>query len=216
MLSRRLQLISLVMLAIAVAGCGAPRPVKYYVIDPNFAPATTPASSGQFPVALLVGRFASSTLYRDDRLVYGSGPVELGTYEFDRWAEPPVDMVQNLLIADLRNSGQFRSVSRVSTNVRGDYVVRGHLIAMYGVDKPDLVARFTSSSSFSTLPPAPSFGRKPILMTSRCKPRRWRASSRPWTATSGPVSSNFHPEFRSIFKAIRPRQLKPATRRCNG
>lgn len=131
------------MLAIVVAGCGAPRPVKYYVIDPNFAPATTPASSGQFPVALLVGRFASSTLYRDDRLVYGSGPVELGTYEYDRWAEPPVDMVQNLLIADLRNSGQFRSVSRVSTNVRGDYVVRGHLIAMYGVDKPELVARFT-------------------------------------------------------------------------
>ncbi len=143
MLSRRLQLTSLVMLAIVVAGCGAPRPVKYYVIDPNFAPATTPASSGQFPVALLVGRFASSTLYRDDRLVYGSGPVELGTYEYDRWAEPPVDMVQNLLIADLRNSGQFRSVSRVSTNVRGDYVVRGHLIAMYGVDKPELVARFT-------------------------------------------------------------------------
>ncbi|MFY9804794.1 MAG: ABC-type transport auxiliary lipoprotein family protein [Candidatus Acidiferrales bacterium] len=143
MLSRRLQLISLVMLAIAVAGCGAPRPVKYYVIDPNIAPTTTAASSGQVPVALLVGRFAASTLYRDDRLVYGSGPVELGTYEYDRWAEPPVDMVQNLLIADLRNSGQFRSVSRVSTNVRGDYVVRGHLIAMYGVDKPELVARFT-------------------------------------------------------------------------
>jgi ABC-type uncharacterized transport system auxiliary subunit len=142
-LSRRLQLISLVMLAIVVAGCGAPRPVKYYVIDPNIAPATAPASGGQFPVALLVGRFASSTLYRDDRLVYGSGPVELGTYEYDRWSEPPVDMVQDLLIADLRASGEYRSVSRVSTNVHGDYIVRGHLVAMYGVDKPDLVARFT-------------------------------------------------------------------------
>jgi ABC-type uncharacterized transport system auxiliary subunit len=94
-------------------------------------------------VVLLVGRFASSTLYRDDRLVYGSGPVELGTYEYDRWSEPPVDMVRDLLVADLRGSGQYRSVSRVSTNVHGDYIVRGHLIAMYGVDKPELVARFS-------------------------------------------------------------------------
>ncbi len=141
MLSRRLQITSL-LLAIVVAGCGAPRPVKYYVIDPNLVPATS-ATAAQIPVALLVGRFACSTLYRDDRLVYGSGPVELGTYEYDRWAEPPVDMVRDLLIADLRNSGQFRSVSRVSTNVRGDYIVRGHLIAMYGVDKPALVARFS-------------------------------------------------------------------------
>lgn len=143
MLSRCLQFTSLVMLAIMAPGCGAPRPVKYYVIDPNIAPATTSASTAQFPVALLVGRFVSSALYRDDRLVYGSGPVELGTYEYDRWAEPPVDMVRDLLIADLRNSSQFRSVSRVSANVRGDYVVRGHLIAMYGVDKPELVARFS-------------------------------------------------------------------------
>jgi ABC-type uncharacterized transport system auxiliary subunit len=136
-----MQIILLVMLAIVVAGCGAPRPVKYYVIDSNVPPATS--AQAQFPVVLLVGRFAASTLYRDDRLVYGSGPVELGTYEYDRWAEPPVDMVQNLLIANLRASGQYRSVSRVSTNVRGDYIVRGHLIAMYGVDKPELVARFS-------------------------------------------------------------------------
>ncbi|MFZ0520689.1 MAG: ABC-type transport auxiliary lipoprotein family protein [Candidatus Acidiferrales bacterium] len=140
-MSRGIQIISLVMLAIVVPGCGAPRPVKYYVIDSNVAPATS--SQAQFPVVLLVGRFASSTLYRDDRLVYGSGPVQLGTYEYDRWSEPPVDMVRDLLVADLRGSGQYRSVSRVSTNVHGDYIVRGHLIAMYGVDKPELVARFS-------------------------------------------------------------------------
>lgn len=137
----RMQLTSLVVLAIAVAGCGAPRPVKYYVIETNVAPATS--SPAQFPVVLLVGRFAASTLYRDDRLVYGSGPVELGTYEYDRWSEPPVEMVRDLFIADLRASGKYRSVSRVSSNIHGDYVVRGHLIAMYGVDKPELVARFS-------------------------------------------------------------------------
>jgi ABC-type uncharacterized transport system auxiliary subunit len=140
-LSRRMQLASLMMLAIVAAGCGAPRPVKYYVIDAP-APAANSAPA-QIPVVLLVGRFTASHLYRDDRLIYGSGPVELGTYEYDRWAEPPADMVQNLLIADLRASGQYRSVSRVSSSARGDYIVRGHLLAMYGVDKPELVARFS-------------------------------------------------------------------------
>jgi ABC-type uncharacterized transport system auxiliary subunit len=140
-LSRRMQLVSLMMLAIVAAGCGAPRPVKYYVIDAP-APAANSAPA-QIPVVLLVGRFTASHLYRDDRLIYGSGPVQLGTYEYDRWAEPPADMVQNLLIADLRASGQYRSVSRVSSSARGDYIVRGHLLAMYGVDKPELVARFS-------------------------------------------------------------------------
>lgn len=129
------------MLAIVAAGCGAPRPVKYYVIDAT--PAAASSSPAQIPVVLLVGRFTASHLYRDDRLIYGSGPVQLGTYEYDRWAEPPADMVQNLLIADLRASGQYRSVSRVSSSARGDYIVRGHLLAMYGVDKPELAARFS-------------------------------------------------------------------------
>lgn len=136
-----MQLTSLMMLAIVIAGCGAPRPVKYYVID--LPPATASSAPAQVPVVLLVSRFTASHLYRDDRLIYGSGPVELGTYEYDRWAEPPADMVQNLLIADLRASGQYRSVSRVSSSARGDYIVRGHLLAMYGVDKPELVARFS-------------------------------------------------------------------------
>lgn len=141
MLSSRTQLTSLMMLAILIAGCGAPRPIKYYVIDA--APAPASAVPAQVPVVLLVGRFTASHLYRDDRLIYGSGPVELGTYEYERWAEPPADMVQNLLIANLRASGQYRSVSRVASNVRGDYIVRGHLLALYGVDKPELVARFS-------------------------------------------------------------------------
>jgi ABC-type uncharacterized transport system auxiliary subunit len=140
-LSSRTQLTSLMMLAIVIVGCGAPRPVKYYVIDTTPAPASSVPA--QVPVVLLVGRFTASHLYRDDRLIYGSGPVQLGTYEYDRWAEPPADMVQNLLIANLRASGQYRSVSRVASNVRGDYVVRGHLLALYGVDKPELVARFS-------------------------------------------------------------------------
>lgn len=140
-MSRRMQISALLMLAMWVAGCGAARPVKYYVLDMNPAPAN--ATAPQIPVTLLVGRLVTSHLYRDDRLVYGSGPVQLGTYEYDRWAESPADMVQDMLVTTLRSSGQFRSVSKVMSNVRGEYVVRGHLYSMYGVDQPELVARFT-------------------------------------------------------------------------
>lgn len=124
-----------------VAACGAPRPVKYYVLD--VPPAPAPTSVTPLPVSILVGRFTASHLYRDDRLVYGSGQVQLGTYEYDRWAEAPADMVQDALIATLRNSGQYAAVSRVSASVRGNYIVRGHLLQMYGVDQPNLVARFS-------------------------------------------------------------------------
>lgn len=140
-MSRRMQISALLMLAMLAAGCGAARPVKYYVLDVNPAPANSP--SGQIPVSLLVARLVASHLYHDDRLVYGSGPVQLGTYEYDRWAEPAADMVQDMLVTILRSSGQYRTVSKVTSNVRGQYVVRGHLFAMYGVDQPELVARFT-------------------------------------------------------------------------
>jgi ABC-type uncharacterized transport system auxiliary subunit len=140
-MSRRTQFSALVMLMVMMSGCGAARPIKYYVLDVNPAPASSP--SAQIPVTLLVGRFAASHLYHDDRLVYGSGPVQLGTYEYDRWAEPAADMVQDMLITILRSSGQFRAVSKVTSSVRGQYVVRGHLYAMYGVDQPELVARFS-------------------------------------------------------------------------
>jgi ABC-type uncharacterized transport system auxiliary subunit len=140
-LSRRMQISGLLMLAILMAGCGAARPVKYYVLDVNPAPANS--ASAQVPATLLVARLVASHLYHDDRLVYGSGPVQLGTYEYDRWAEPAADMVQEMLVTILRSHGQFRSVSKITSNVRGEYVVRGHLFAMYGVDQPELVARFS-------------------------------------------------------------------------
>ena len=141
---RALRAFLLLSIAGISAGCGASRPVKYYVLDP--APSTgSPGmnSSASFPVTLLVARITSSHLYRDDRLVYGSGPVQLGTYEYHRWAEPPAEMVQDALISSLRSTGQYRSVSAIRSNVRGEYILRGHLSALDEVDTPEVVARFS-------------------------------------------------------------------------
>lgn len=142
MLRHRIHLTAvMIFLGWFAIGCGAPRPTKYYVLDPGPAPANPPST--QYPVILLVGRVTASHLFRDDRLVYGSGPVQLGTFSYDRWAEPPAQMLQDLLISTLRSSGQYRAVSSLSSNVRGDYIVRGHLWDISEVDKPELMARFS-------------------------------------------------------------------------
>lgn len=136
-----LEIAVLCLLVGIAAACSATRPTKYYVLD---APAT-PAAPAQepIPVRLIVGRVTGSRLYHDSRIVYGTSSVQLGTYEYERWSEPPVDLLQDMLVQSLRNSGQYRSVSRIGSSARGDYVVRGHLEALDEIDKPDLAARFT-------------------------------------------------------------------------
>ena len=131
------------MIGVLTASCGASRPVKYYVLDPGNAPEPPESAAARFPITLLVARLASSHLYRDDRLVYGSGPVQLGTYEYERWAAPPVEMVQESLITALRATGQYRSVSAIGSNLRGEYILRGRLDSLDEVDKPALAARFS-------------------------------------------------------------------------
>ena len=141
MFRSRTQLAAMIFSLICLMGCAASRPMKYYVLDPG--PVPSPQGAPTYPVTLLVGRVSASHLFRDDRLVYGSGPVQLGVYSYDRWAEPPADMLQDLLVSNLRSTGQYRAVSPLGSNVRGDYVVRGHLWDISEVDKPELMARFS-------------------------------------------------------------------------
>ena len=112
--------------ATGMLGCGgATRPSKYYALDLPAMPA--PAGSGSYPVSLLVGRVTAPHLYRDDRLVYRAEGMELGTYEYHRWAEPPTDMLEAMMVRLLRTSGKYQTVQALHSNARGDYIVRGRL-----------------------------------------------------------------------------------------
>jgi ABC-type uncharacterized transport system auxiliary subunit len=123
------------------AACGASRPIKYYALDVTREPAQ--GSAPQFPVSISVARVAGAHLYRDDRLVYGTSALELGTYEYERWSEPPVDMIQDSIVSSLRATKQYRSVSPVSSNLQSDYILRAHLDALDEIDKPQVAARFS-------------------------------------------------------------------------
>lgn len=133
---------ALVLVAGLLAGCGAARPVKYYQL-------TVPTDAGDIekpgavPVRLLLGGLVTSHLYREDRIVYGNGPEQLGTYEFQRWAEPPAEMIQEVLLRQLRATGHYRAVHVRRSNVTGDFAIRGRLYDFKEVEGGAMSAKVT-------------------------------------------------------------------------
>jgi len=140
--ARRGRVGAFVLLVGLLTGCGATRPVKYYQL-------TVPTDAGDVekpgavPVRLLLGGIMTSHLYREDRIVYGNGPEQLGTYEFQRWAEPPAEMIQEVLLRDLRATGHYRAVHVRRSNVTGDFAIRGRLYDFKEVEGGSMSTRVT-------------------------------------------------------------------------
>ena len=140
--ARKFQVGALALLVGFVAGCGAGRPSKYYqlTVPANAAPAE---KADAVPVTLLLGGLMTSHLYREDRIVYGHGPEQLGTYEFERWAEPPAELIQGVLLRQLRASGRYRAVYYRRSNMKGDFALRGRLYDFKELTGSQISARVT-------------------------------------------------------------------------
>jgi cholesterol transport system auxiliary component len=126
--------------ALLSSGCGTARPIKYYqlTVPGNLAPATDPSP---FPITLLVGPLTGSHLYREDHIIYSTPGENMGMYESQRWAEPPTEMMQDVLFRELRASGRYRTVNTLRSNARGDFMLQGRLYDFKEVSANPLVAR---------------------------------------------------------------------------
>jgi ABC-type uncharacterized transport system auxiliary subunit len=82
-------------------------------------------------------------LYRDDRVVYTSTNEAMGTYEYERWAESPSEMIREVLLRELRASGRYQGIYSLHSDVHGDYVLRWHLFDLRELDGKVLAARVT-------------------------------------------------------------------------
>jgi ABC-type uncharacterized transport system auxiliary subunit len=121
-------------------GCGAARPSKFYQLTlPNDK--TPGADPVPFPVTLLLGPITTSHLYRDDHIVYTSNGEAMGTYEYHRWAEPPSEMISDVLLRELQESERYQHVYSLRSDSRGDYVLRGHLYDFREISGNGLAAR---------------------------------------------------------------------------
>jgi ABC-type uncharacterized transport system auxiliary subunit len=125
-----------------LAGCGAARPNKFYqlTVPQDSVPGSDPAP---FPVTLVVGPIKASHLYREDQIVYTSEAQAMGTYQYHRWAEPPAEMIRDVLSRELRLSGRYRNVCSLGSNVRGDYLLGGQLYDFREIEGNSVVVRVT-------------------------------------------------------------------------
>lgn len=137
---RTLRLAALGVLVLVVAACGSAPRTNHYTI--SFAPAPG-SSSGPTKSQLGVALPRAFHLLRQDRIVYFTAPNEMNFYEYHRWAEPPVFMMQSMLIRQLRAAGLFDNIVPYRAQKGLDYVLQGRLLAMEEVDSPNgITARF--------------------------------------------------------------------------
>jgi ABC-type uncharacterized transport system auxiliary subunit len=127
-----------VALALGSYGCVASRQVHYYTL-------TSAPPSGQLPgpesPTVLVGHIAASQALQDSRIRYRAGSNEVGTYEYQRWTDPPSLLVRESLIHALRSTGRYRSVREADSSSDGDYLVRGRLTEFSELDRPGIQTR---------------------------------------------------------------------------
>jgi ABC-type uncharacterized transport system auxiliary subunit len=138
-LGRCLVIFGSAALALSLASCGGEhKPIKYYELS---YPPSVPTAPDAFNVSIVVNAFETSHLYLDDRIVYGFDSPELGTYEYQRWAETPVEMLQTAIVRGLRSSGHFRAVYTMHAHGNPQYVLTGHLYDFKEVEGNQLMAR---------------------------------------------------------------------------
>lgn len=124
----------------ALNGCGAARPSKFYQLTIP-SDKTSGADPAPYPVTLLLGSITTSHLYRDDHIVYTSNSEAMGTYEYQRWAEPPTEMINDVLLRELQTSGRYQHIYTFRSDARGDYLLRGHLYDFREISGSGLAAR---------------------------------------------------------------------------
>jgi ABC-type uncharacterized transport system auxiliary subunit len=128
---RMVRLAFISALSMSLSGCAKSKPIHYYTVGLPLAPTL---STSAHPLALLVGTIGGAYIYRDTPIAYRIGTNEIGTYQYSRWAEPPVELVKDKLIRILSASGDYQSVTGLGSNSNGQFVVRGRLYEFAEID----------------------------------------------------------------------------------
>jgi ABC-type uncharacterized transport system auxiliary subunit len=117
-----------------LAGCGGSMPkTNYYALNLP-APAPHPREPGPYSVAVMP--FQAPDHLDRDRILYRPSAVEVGFYEYHRWAERPPAAITTALVERLRAARIFASVSPFDGRSKPDFLLRGRVNRLEEVDAP--------------------------------------------------------------------------------
>lgn len=128
MMSPRRLALCLLPLPLLLTACGlfarSYVAAHYYTLDvePELPAAAEPAVN-----ALAVARLSSPSHYRD-RIFYRGKDHSAGYYEYDRWVQPPAELLTRVLSRALRGARVARAVARDTLLRDADLLLAGELV----------------------------------------------------------------------------------------
>lgn len=129
-----------VLLVAGLGACGSAPRTYHYTVDLRAAP---PSGAAPLKAQLGVAEPRAAHLLRQDRIVYFTSATELNFYQNHRWSDTPANLVQSLLLQQMRGAGLFENVVPYRAQKGLDYLLRGRLLAMEEVDSgTEVSARF--------------------------------------------------------------------------
>jgi ABC-type uncharacterized transport system auxiliary subunit len=110
----------------AISGCintGKPQaPVEHYLID---YPAPILPRQHKIDDTIRVSRFTIATAYNNNNMIFRQDNYALDYFNYNRWAVNPADMLGDILLRDLQESGFFRAAFSRYVQDEGRYILQG-------------------------------------------------------------------------------------------
>jgi ABC-type uncharacterized transport system auxiliary subunit len=103
--------IHMIVLILLFTGCfqrKPPVPVHYYSLQDRKPAGEASGKKTSVSLGILPFQAASSI---ENRILYRLSPVEIGYYEYEKWAEPPEEMTSRVFSEVLGSSGLFSNVT---------------------------------------------------------------------------------------------------------
>jgi cholesterol transport system auxiliary component len=123
----------LIVLTVLLTACSLFSPVKTecikeYMVDVK--PYGFRSSHTTFKT-IAVSMPTANSIYQSKQMLYSVSPHELSEFAKNRWAEPPVQMFQPLMIQALQNTHHYKAVAPAVSVGRYDLLLNTQIIDFY-------------------------------------------------------------------------------------